>query len=352
MIRRLVPATMITTALLLATPGAARASSLAGDDDPTSVPSYVAAAAILLVAAAAVAVLSFLQFRRGTMTPDELGRAMHALRGYPTAPEAPAGTAPITESRSEQPFPPPTPQPFPAPAPAPQPPHPPVPAPHLLPAPPPSPTPVLQPAVPPQWQPAPAAPRVLDPRAVKGATESTRRYAVGTPVPHRAYTLDVDAFARELRPTLDQAVTHGHAPALQAFIQANLPRLTDLRAGAVPLVETWGRTPPPADPQELAALALTAYYLPHHDVGLGALWQDAVLDLNAAFGDAGGPIVLGAAMGAFDPGRRGSYLLTWAIVREHLTTLTRVPARTPAIDAVHRMLAAADRAGRGLYVTF
>jgi hypothetical protein len=112
--------------------------------------------------------------------------------------------------------------------------------------------------------------------------------------------------------------------------------------------------------QAYADFALTKYYDPRDDLGLGADWQEA----NDALEQAGvsGQLLLGTALSTpdgalcFDPGRQGAYFQSEADVRHHLAQLAALEAREPRpsgrLRVARDMLQGAAAAARGLYVTF
>jgi hypothetical protein len=176
---------------------------------------------------------------------------------------------------------------------------------------------------------------------------------------HKAFVFDHAHFERELRERLLASLASDDARPLAAFISANRATLKDPYEGE-PLGPDWRDTFRPSDVQAYADFALTKYYDPRDDLGLGTDWQEA----NDALEQAGlsGQVLLGTALGTpdralcFDPGRQGAYFQSQADVRHHLAQLVALEARESRpsawLRAAQAMLQAAAAAGSGLYVTF
>jgi hypothetical protein len=176
---------------------------------------------------------------------------------------------------------------------------------------------------------------------------------------HKAFVFDHARFERELRERLLAALASDDARPLDAFINANREMLRDPYEGE-PLSPDWRATFRPSDVQAYADFALTKYYDPSDDLGLGTDWQDANEALEQA--GLGGDMLLGTALttpdGAlgFDPGRQGAYFQSEADVRHQLDRLATLAAREPRppewLRAARDLLQTAATAHRGLYVTF
>jgi hypothetical protein len=178
-------------------------------------------------------------------------------------------------------------------------------------------------------------------------------------VEHRAFLFDWDGFNQDLRVILEPALYSGEVDELVAFIRLHLVDLRDPYKG-VQLDGTWESQLRFRDVQELGDYALTDYYDPRHDVGLG-IDTDRLVGLYDAFGinPAFGMVpILGAILGPddnpFDPGRLGSYFQTPEhVVGNHLYLTNR----SREMDVLEleiglRMLKQAVDANRGLYITF
>jgi len=142
-----------------------------------------------------------------------------------------------------------------------------------------------------------------------GYTDSSRKTAHPMSMIHKAFVFEYDAFQSDLRAKLEQSLQTGDVEPLQEFIQSNRSRITDPYEGE-PLADDWESLIESKDAHKYGDFALTRYYDPREDIGLGADW-DRVDDLVGSEGTA---IVLGTPFGPsdnpFDPGKMGSYLQT------------------------------------------
>lgn len=125
---------------------------------------------------------------------------------------------------------------------------------------------------------------------------------------HKAFLFDYASFERELRSQLEQALANGNVAPLESFINANLRSLRDPYEG-LPLGEDWRARIESEDAHQYGDLALTKYYLPTDDIGLGLGWE-RVQNLIAAARLAVSPIlgtIVGPQANPFDPAKLGSY---------------------------------------------
>lgn len=173
---------------------------------------------------------------------------------------------------------------------------------------------------------------------------------------HKAFVFDFEAFDRELRPILEAALHSGDPAGAVAFIAANLHDLLDPYEGE-PLPDDWESTIEVPDVHQYGDFALTKYYDPAADIGLGAEWMDLQDRLAASPDGVESPLlgfVIGPRHAPFDPGKMGSYFRSAAQVRRDLELLS-TPAEIGE-DANRlrcgRMLEQAVQVGKGLYVTF
>jgi hypothetical protein len=172
---------------------------------------------------------------------------------------------------------------------------------------------------------------------------------------HKAFLFDFDRFDRELRPLLESALWTGDFCAMISFIDEYRANLRDPYEGE-PLGEDWRNMLEVEDAHQFGDFALTMYYDPRENIGLGGKWE-RIQDLVA--GDGPGSSILGSPMGPskapFDPGKMGSYFQSANQVREHhaylLDRVGRVATPDELVPAI-AMLAAALDARTGLYVTF
>jgi len=170
---------------------------------------------------------------------------------------------------------------------------------------------------------------------------------------HKAFLFDFDRFNSELRPLLVAALESGDLTGLVSFIGANLSELKDPYEGE-PLTADWQKLIETRDAHQLGDFALTKYYDPQDDRGLGSEWQ-AVQDIIAK--NLKESPILGTAVGPkgnlFDPGKMGSYFQSSAQVRSNIAKLAALSSSNgKSMTRAMAMLEAAEEAGTGLYVTF
>lgn len=172
---------------------------------------------------------------------------------------------------------------------------------------------------------------------------------------HRAFAFDYAAFADELKPLLERALADGDAAPLEAFVEDHRDALKDPYEGA-PLGDDWRDLLENEDVHEYGDFALTRYYDPAADLGLGYDWEDVQVllqrELRTDLPLLGEPV--GPPKRRFDPGRSGSYFQSAAQVQRHLEQVEAL-ARDRAelsgdLDALLHVLRTAS--AKGLYVTF
>ncbi len=173
---------------------------------------------------------------------------------------------------------------------------------------------------------------------------------------HRAFVFDYSRFARELKPVLERALETDDPAEIVRFIVAHRTKLRDPDEGE-PLPEDWESRLEVGDIHEYGDLALTRYYDPREDLGMGNGW-DLVQDLIHADPSLSVSPILGVPVGTwehpFDPGRLGSYFQSPEMVQAHLAYLSRrsSSAAVAGLDQATEMLRAAAQRDQGLYVTF
>jgi hypothetical protein len=150
----------------------------------------------------------------------------------------------------------------------------------------------------------------------------------------------------------------GDAKGLIVFINNNLGDLKDPYEGQ-PLESDWEAMIETTDSHQYGCgdFALTKYYDPLEDIGLGLEWesvQDAISsDANLAESPILGSTV-GPSEGPFDPGKMGSYFQSLHQVRrnhQYLLNLSKKGGSTDLSKSI-QMLSQAENAEKGLYVTF
>jgi hypothetical protein len=173
---------------------------------------------------------------------------------------------------------------------------------------------------------------------------------------HKAFVFDFERFSRELQPIIERGLLSGDCSDTIAFIHDNLGLLKDPYEGE-PLGSDWESMIETRDVHQYGDFALTKYYDPSADIGLGGSWMEAQ-DLIARESTFLVSPILGAVLGPesnpFDPGKMGSYFQSYDRLHksiEQLTALRNAVASSVVAPALQMLNRAAD-AKAGLYVTF
>lgn len=173
---------------------------------------------------------------------------------------------------------------------------------------------------------------------------------------HKAFVFDYLTFDRELRAILEDALATGDSSEVVSFINANLSNLRDPYEGE-PLGNDWESFIDTHDAHQYGDFALTKYYDPLADKGLGTSWESAqeMIAVNTTLKES--PI-LGSTIGPkdepFDPGKMGSYFQSPRQVRESYEYMLEIAAKIPSGDLTKavQMLEEARKSENGLYITF
>jgi len=162
---------------------------------------------------------------------------------------------------------------------------------------------------------------------------------------HKAFAFDWQAFAVEMMPWMSEALAADDRERFVQFVVSNITRCRSPYDGSV-LSSSWKELLEVGDVQEVADFALTKYYDPTDDHGLGATWmeEDAALPENMR------PALLGRPIAHFDPGRQGSYVVAPNNATECAETLRH--ANSPKVREYACFLEDVARKGLGVYVTF
>jgi hypothetical protein len=162
---------------------------------------------------------------------------------------------------------------------------------------------------------------------------------------HKAFEFRWEDFALQLLPLLSHALERNETAGLRDFISRNMSFCRNPYSGAL-LSHDWESRLEVGDVQELGDFALTKYYSPIDDHGLGTEWQAIERQLS----DAHKAALLGSAVPLFDPGRQGSYFQSTLQVVSSAQLLSALV--DPRIRSFQIFLAQVARAGHGVYVTF
>ena len=175
---------------------------------------------------------------------------------------------------------------------------------------------------------------------------------------HQAFIFDYDDFNNELSEVLSNAIRTNEIGELIAFIARNLSYLKDPYEGE-PLDLYWQELIEHNDIDEYGDFAITKYYNPQSNIGLGYGWEkinDLLLEeLNVAISPLLGT-PFGSAENYFDPGKLGSYFQSPEQVKQNLRlldSLSQEQLKTlPNIALLKTMLSEALALNKGLYITF
>lgn len=145
-------------------------------------------------------------------------------------------------------------------------------------------------------------------------------------IEHKAFLFNYDGFELHLSSILMDSLTNEDTSNLVAFIKQNLASLKDPYEGE-PLNNSWETMIDNADPHQYGDFALTMYYNPQHDIGLGYNWEDSHNFLCQKFIDK--PLILlgvpfGSINNYFDPGKMGAYFQSPHQVQENLRLLEEI----------------------------
>jgi hypothetical protein len=173
---------------------------------------------------------------------------------------------------------------------------------------------------------------------------------------HKAFLFDYDAFDQELRAILEDAVRSGDLSGLAIFISGNVSSLRDPYEGE-PLSVDWEALVETQDSHQYGDFALTKYYNPTADIGLGTAWEhveellanDPLLTQSPILGNTIGP-----DDNPFDPGKMGSYFQSVQGVRQNHRYLLNLAKKgqSEELSSAIEMLHKAVDAKTGLYITF
>lgn len=175
-------------------------------------------------------------------------------------------------------------------------------------------------------------------------------------IDHKAFLFDYDEFDGELREILEESLATGKSSLLVSFVEANLAQLKDPNEGEM-LDSDWQSSLEFHDAHEYGDFALTKYYDPKKDIGLGHAWEEAQEYLERVTGS--GMHVLGETIGPrenlFDPGKQGAYFQSCNEAEENLARISSWSSRKEAPQELRDWQGVLERAvleRKGLYITF
>jgi len=178
------------------------------------------------------------------------------------------------------------------------------------------------------------------------------------PMSHKAYAFNWRVFERdELPGLLSRALETRDTAGLLAYVERNRQALKDPYEGNA-LAENWQDLLENQDVHEYGDFALTRFYDPAADRGLGYSWNK----IDGVLPEPDRPALLATPLGPprnrFDPGRYGSYFQAPERVAESLALVRGVDLRgleeldRRSLEQFKGLLEECVAAGLGLYVTF
>lgn len=178
-------------------------------------------------------------------------------------------------------------------------------------------------------------------------------------IKHKAFIFDSYNFNNELRPLIESSLLTSNVEKIREFILANKSFITDPYEGE-PLDETWEDMIEDHDVHQYGDFALTKYYSPIDDKGLGAEWEkiqkifseDSKLDFSPVLG-----FPVGAESELFDPGKMGSYFQSQSEAQDSLVRLRDIENEVSddwvdSFEEFKGLLELAAKEKKGIYVTF
>jgi hypothetical protein len=171
---------------------------------------------------------------------------------------------------------------------------------------------------------------------------------------HKAFVFDYEAFESELKEILEAALDLNEIEGLENFITLNINSLTDPYEGEC-LSENWDVMLEYRDPHEYGDFALTKFYNPIEDIGLGYDWIEIQDLLSGEYISILGNLI-GKDNNYFDPGKMGSYFQSLRMVTENKSKIdilmNNKSAYIASLAPVACMFDAAIVLNKGLYISF
>jgi hypothetical protein len=174
---------------------------------------------------------------------------------------------------------------------------------------------------------------------------------------HKAFIFDYLDFEIQLKDILENALKNGEISSLKKYIIDKIVYLKDPYEGEQ-LNNDWESMLEIKDPHQYGDFALTKFYNPHEDIGIGYDWDTVQNILSSK--PACKAIILGSPVGSdnnyFDPGKLGSYFQSPVEVKRNLELLEDLidedPNLASFLDGTLQMLRSSSQADKGLYITF
>lgn len=176
---------------------------------------------------------------------------------------------------------------------------------------------------------------------------------------HKAYIFDFNKFSKELKPILELALASGEIESLRNFIISNKSHLCDPYEGE-PLADNWEGMIEVKDAEQYGDFALTKYYDPLTDQGLGYFWEN-IATIISEHSNSSYATILGEPLGTadcyFDPGKLGSFFQDSEHVKYSISVIEQLEniyngALKDEISSYLKLLKEALIGDKGVYVTF
>jgi len=148
-----------------------------------------------------------------------------------------------------------------------------------------------------------------------------------------------------LLPILLEAIDTNNDASLREFLSRSISECYSPYDGE-PLTAPWESNLEAGDIQELADFALTKFYAPDANQGVGHNW----IELDAQLPEEARRALLGLSVAGFDPGRQGAYFQSPSDVAKSATALSGCPH--PELLSYRKLLEESRRQGLGAYITF
>lgn len=167
---------------------------------------------------------------------------------------------------------------------------------------------------------------------------------------HKAFEFDWSAFDTELHRILVEALALNESASLLEHIAVHIDQLRDPYEGE-PLKPDWRSMFGNLDDiHTIGDFALTRYYDPKADFGIGGTWLPIIEVLDQLTQSALLGQVVGKLTDPFDPGRMGSYFQSPGMLVQSIAALMSV--NHSELHDYISFLGACRVRGHGVYVTF
>lgn len=167
---------------------------------------------------------------------------------------------------------------------------------------------------------------------------------------HKAFRFDWNGFDAELRTLLYDALLTNDPSHLVTFINSALSKFSDPYEGQKLGPDWMQMLSEHSDVHEIGDFALTGFYDPTKDLGIGNAWIAFDKSLNDVQRNALLGWTIGPATNPFDPGKMGSYVQTTTDVVRSRSVLRDL--KDDRLAEFVNLLNLCASSGHGVYVTF